>query len=209
MATQVEQPPAESLVVAVRGLEGAVNGLRHVQTILSATVGIVSALFLGALIWLSSDVSALREQINGIEARVQTGLDDVEARVQTSLDAVEGRMQTSLDAVEARMATEFDAVDARVNSGFDAVNARIDTTLDAVAALGARTAQGFDAVNARIDGLNGRVDSLAAAIVDLRTEIRALGTKLDTNRSAKGQAALDPDAKRSDEGPADATERGQ
>lgn len=208
MATQVEQPPAESLVVAVRGLEGAVNGLRHVQTILSATVGIVSALFLGALVWLSSDVGALRQQVNGIEVRLQTGLDDVEARVQTSLDAVETRVATRFDAIEARMNTGFDAVDARVNSGFDAVNARIDATVDAAAAQGARTAQGFDAVNARIDSLNGRVDNLAAVIIELRTEIRALNTKLD-GRSAKDQAALDPTPKRSGGGAADTTERQQ
>jgi hypothetical protein len=149
---QATPPPVTSPVAAIRPLEEAINGLRHSQNILVAALGIVAALFLGALVWLASDIGGLRQQVTGIETRMETGLD---------------------------------AVDARVSTGFDTINSRID-------GLTIRMDTTAEALNSRIDGLNARVDNLVAAVGEFRTEIGAIGAKLDEiGRSSPNRAALD------------------
>ena len=121
---QATQPPAANLSGAVRALEEAINGLRHSQNILVAAMGIVAALFLGALVWLASDISGLREQVTS----------DISS-LRQQIAAVETRMETSTAAINARI---------------DTLNTRVDDLLVAVGEL--RAAIG--AISTKLDEIS-------------------------------------------------------
>ncbi|MGH6902050.1 MAG: hypothetical protein ACREIR_04855 [Geminicoccaceae bacterium] len=140
---QATQPPAESLIGAVRALEEAINGLRHSQNILVAAMGIVAALFLGALVWLASDVSALRQQVVAVEARIETSAVAINSRI----DNLNTRMETGVDAI---------------NSRIDSLNTRVD---DLVAAVGeVRAAIG--AINTKLDEISRSTQNRAELDVE-------------------------------------------
>jgi hypothetical protein len=124
---QAMQPPAASPVGAIRPLEEAINGLRHSQNILVAAMGIVAALLLAALVWLATDIGGLRQQVTGIETRMETGLDAVDARVSTGFDTINSR----IDRLTTRMDTTAEALNARI----DSLNARVDNLVAAVGEL--------------------------------------------------------------------------
>jgi hypothetical protein len=148
---QPVQPPAENLIGAVQVLEEAVNGLRHSQNILVAAMGIVAALFLGALVWLASDIGGLRQQVTGIETRMETGLDAVDARVSTGFDTINSR----IDGLTTRMDTTAEALNSRI----DGLNARVD---DLVAAVGELRTE-IGAIGTKLDEI-GRSSQNRAAL---------------------------------------------
>jgi uncharacterized protein YoxC len=128
---QATQPPVASLVEVIRPLEEAINGLRHSQNILVAAMGIVAALFLGALVWLASDINALRQQVAVVETRMETSVDAITARI----DALNTRTEASADAINARI---------------DNLNVRVDSLVAAVGELGAA----IGAIDTKLDELS-------------------------------------------------------
>jgi uncharacterized protein YoxC len=151
---QATQPPAENLSGAVRALEEAINGLRHSQNILVAAMGIVAALFLGALVWLASDISGLREQVTS---------DISSLRQQVTSDISSLRQQIA--AVETRMETSTAAINARI----DTLNTRVDDLLVAVGEL--RAAIG--AISTKLDEISRSRQSRAE--LDLKRSRSANG----------------------------------
>jgi methyl-accepting chemotaxis protein len=128
---QATLPPAASPVEVIRPLKEAIDGLRHSQNILVAAIGLVAALFLGALVWLASDINALRQQVGAVETRMETSVDTITARI----DTLATRTEASADAINARI---------------DNLNSRVDSLVAAVGEL--RAAIG--AIDTKLDDLS-------------------------------------------------------
>jgi prefoldin subunit 5 len=166
---QAAQPSAETLSAAVRALEEAINGLRHSQNILVAAMGIIAALFLGALVWLASDVGGLRQEI-------ASDISTVRQQVSSDISTLRQEVSSDISALRQQIA----AVETRIETSSATINARID------------------ALNARVDNLVVAVGELRAAIGAIGTRIDEM-TRSQQNRAEldleRSRSAGDSDAR--------------